>query len=96
MAGGIATKVAITRAMSLPGLRKSQYKNQYNQAIARNNSSKMTIRTARITILILLEHYDVMHMKSLRKRIAPEFSDVMITYVVGGEARDANPINNEK
>ena len=37
-----------------------------------------------------------MHMKSLRKIIPPEFSDVMIVYVVGGEARNANPTNYEK
>ena len=40
-----------------------------------------TIRNARITILIPLEYFDVMHMKSLRKRIPPEFSDVIITYI---------------
>ena len=40
--------------------------------------------------------FDVMHMKSLRKIIPPEFSDVMIAYVVGGEARGANPTNYEK
>ena len=38
-----------------------------------------TIRNAWITILISLECFDVMHMKSLRKFIPPEFSDVMIT-----------------
>ena len=54
------------------------------------------IRNARITILIPLEYFDVMHMKSLRKIIPPEFSDVIIAYVVGGEARDANPPNYEK
>ena len=37
-----------------------------------------------------------MHMKSLQKIIPPEFSDVMIAYVVGGESRDANPTNYEK
>ena len=37
-----------------------------------------------------------MHMKSLRKIIPPEFPDVMIAYVVGGEARDANPTNYQK
>ena len=37
-----------------------------------------------------------MHMKSLRKIIPPEFSDVMIAYVVGGESRDAIPTNYEK
>ena len=52
--------------------------------------SQPTIRNARITILIPLEYFDVMYMKSLRKIIRPEFSDVMIAYVVGGEARDAN------
>ena len=38
-----------------------------------------TIRNAWITILIPLEYFDVMHIKSLRKLIPPEFSDVMIT-----------------
>ena len=41
----------------------------------------------------------VMRMKSLRKLIPLEFSDVMITYVAckrRGEARDANPTNYEK
>ena len=42
------------------------------------------------------EYFDVMDMKSLQKIISPEFSDVMIAYVVGGEARDANPTNYEK
>ena len=37
-----------------------------------------TIRTARITKLIPPDYFDVMHMKSLQKRIAPEFSDVVI------------------
>ena len=37
-----------------------------------------------------------MDMKSLQKQKSPEFSDVMIAYVVGGEARDANPTNCEK
>ena len=36
-------------------------------------------------------------MKSLRKMIRPEFSDVMIAYVVGGGAkRDAHPTNYVK
>ena len=39
----------------------------------------ITIRNAWITILILLEYFDAMHMKSLRKLIPPEFCDVMIT-----------------
>ena len=52
---------------------------------------QITIRNARITILIRLEYFDVMDMKSLQKIIPPEFSDVMIASVVGGEARDANP-----
>ena len=37
-----------------------------------------------------------MGMKSLQKKTPPESSDVMIAYVVGGEARDANPTNYEK
>ena len=58
---------------------------------------EITIRNARITILIPLEYFDVMDMKSLQKIIPPEFSDVMIAlYFVGGEARDANPTNYEK
>ena len=32
----------------------------------------------------------------LQKTIPPEFSDVMITSVVGGEAKDANPTNYKK
>ena len=55
-----------------------------------------TIRNARITILIPLEYFDVMDMKSLQKIILPEFSDVMIAYVVRGEARDASPTDYEK
>ena len=57
-----------------------------------------SIRNARITILIPLAYFDVMHMISLGIIIRPEFwnSDVMIAYVVGGEARDANPTNYEK
>ena len=55
-----------------------------------------TIRNAGITILIPLEYFDVINMKSLREIIRPEFSDVMIAYVVGGEARDANLTNYEK
>ena len=44
-----------------------------------------------------LEYFDVMDMKSRQEKIIPpEFSDVMIAYVVGGEARDANPTNYEK
>ena len=43
------------------------------------NSLRITIRNAWITILIPLEYFDVMHMKSLRKITHPEFSDVMIT-----------------
>ena len=35
-------------------------------------------------------------MKSLQKITRPEFSDVMIAYVVGGEARDVDPTNYEK
>ena len=38
-----------------------------------------TIRTARNSMLILPEYYDVMHMKSLQKINAPEFSDAMST-----------------
>ena len=53
-----------------------------------------TVRTARITKLSPLEYFDAMHMKSLRQRSPPEFSDVMITKVVGGEARDVNPAAN--
>ena len=56
----------------------------------------ITIRNARITILIPLEYFDVMDMKSLQKIIPPEFSDVMIASIVGGDARDANPTNYEK
>ena len=56
-----------------------------------------TIRNAWITILIPLEYFDAMHMKSLHKTIPPEFSDVMITSVVGGEAkRGISPTNYEK
>ena len=55
-----------------------------------------TIWNARITILIPLEYFGVMDMKFLQKIIPPEFSDVMIAYVVGREARDANPTNYEK
>ena len=51
----------------------------------------------------LLKHdfpvHGAMRMKSLRKLIPPEFSDVMITYVackIKGEARDTNPTNYEK
>ena len=40
-----------------------------------------TIRNIRIKYLIPLDVFDVMRMKSLRKFIPPEFSDVMITYV---------------
>ena len=40
--------------------------------------TEITIRNAWITILIPLEYFDVMHMKSLQKLIPPEFSDVMI------------------
>ena len=40
--------------------------------------SKNTIRNARITKLIPLEYFDVMHMKSSRKIIPQEFSDVII------------------
>ena len=58
--------------------------------------SKKTIRTARITKLIPLKYLDVMHMQSLRKIIPPDFSDVMITSAVGGEARDEYPANYEK
>ena len=43
-----------------------------------------------------LEYFDVMDMKSLQRIIPPEFSDVMIAYVVGGEVRDVNPTNYEK
>ena len=57
---------------------------------------EITIRNARIPILIPLEYFDVMDMKSLQKIIPPEFSDVVIAYIVGGEARDANPTNYEK
>ena len=59
-------------------------------------SSGPTIQNARITILNPLEYFDVMDMKSLQKIIPPEFSDVMIAYVVGGEARDADPPDYEK
>ena len=38
-----------------------------------------TIRTARITKLIPLEYFDVMHMESLQNIIPPGVSDVMIT-----------------
>ena len=62
----------------------------------RVGAKKFTIRDARITILIPLEYFDVMDMTSSQKRISPEFSDVIIAYVVGGEARDANPTNYEK
>ena len=37
-----------------------------------------------------------MHMKPLRKIIPPDYSDVMIAYVMGGEAGDANPTNYER
>ena len=57
---------------------------------------RITIRNARITILIPLKYFDVMDMKPLHKIIPPEFSEVMIVYVMGGEARDANPKNYEK
>ena len=49
---------------------------------------KLPFGTRWVTILIPLEYFDVMHMKSLRKIIPPELSGVMIAYVVGGEARD--------
>ena len=51
------------------------------------NDYTIAIRNARIMIVIPLEYFDVMDMKSLQKKIPPEFSDVMLAYAVGGEAR---------
>ena len=42
------------------------------------------------------EYFNVMDLKSLQKIIPPEFSDVMITSVVGGEEKDASLANYEK
>ena len=62
--------------------RKKTYKQGFATRPIPDNPANLfmfIIRTARIAILILLEYYDVMHTKSLRTRIAPEFSDVMTT-----------------
>ena len=71
----VAKSLAPLRAGEKP--RKQQNRAKVQQKYRKSYQNK--IRNAWIAILIPLEYVDVMHMKSLRKLIPPEFSDVMIT-----------------
>ena len=86
--GGVG--VGVPLLLYFPGENGESFSNP-NPHIEGKNMNKNTIRNARITILIPLEYFDVMDMKSLQKIIPPEFSDVMIAYVVGGEGKRCKP-----